>query len=80
MDITKLKLDIDEWSKVELASYEQHEEFLPTFNRQQGFNGRTRLTIREEISVANVFLCLLGQFGAPNGVLTGLRNNHDAVK
>lgn len=80
MDFTRLKLDIDEWSKVELASHAQQAEFLPIFHRQQGFNGRTRLTIREEISSANVFLCLLGQFGEPNGVLSRLRQNQDAVK
>ena len=80
MDITRLKLDINEWSKVELASREQTAVFLSEFNRFQGFTGKTRLTIREEISPADVFLCLLGEFGQPNGFLSFSRNQTDAAK
>lgn len=80
MDITRLKLDINEWSKVELASREQTAAFLSEFNRFQGFTGKTLLTIREEISPADVFLCLLGEFGQPNGFLSFSRNQTDAAK
>ena len=73
-------MDIVEWSKVAPASNQAQAEFLPEFHRMQGFTGRTRLTIREEISPADLFLCLLGQFGAPNGILSFMRQREDAVK
>jgi hypothetical protein len=80
MDIARLKFAIDDWSQVVPASDDQTAAFLPEFHRFQGFTGSTRLTIREEMAPADVFLCLLGEFGEPNGVLSEIRKQGDAVK
>jgi hypothetical protein len=80
MDIARLKMDIVEWSNVTKASDQEIAAFLPEFHRMRGFTGRTRLTIREEISPADLFLCLLGQFGDPNGILTCMRQREDTLK
>lgn len=80
MDVTRLRLDINEWSRLELADEVQGAAFQAQFNERQGFTGITRLTIREEISPADVFLCLLAQFAEPNGVLSKLRESVDEAK
>jgi len=80
MDFARLKIGVEDWSIAEIATDKQAQAFLAEFHRYQGFTGRTRLTIRDEISPADVFLCLLAGFGPPNGALSKLREVTDAVK
>jgi len=80
MDFARLKIGVEDWSIAEIATEKQAQAFLAEFHRYQGFTGRTRLTIRDEISPADVFLCLLAGFGPPNGALSKLREVTDAVK
>jgi len=80
MDAHRLEFNSNDLAKVKLAEIHEMQAFLLSFDKYKKFLYSTRLTLREEISHADIFLYLLGRFGPPNGILSFIRNRHYQLK
>lgn len=80
MDAQKSEFNSTDLAQLKLPELNDMKAFLFSFNNSKKFLYSSRLTIRHEVSQADVFLYLLGRFGPPNGILSFLRDHHSQLK
>ncbi len=80
MDYAKVKFSDEDLGLLDVPSDESLKYIGGLYLATRSFEHSNRISLRKEISPANLYLYLLGRFGPPNGVLTLLRKRDERVK
>ena len=79
MDYAKVKFSDEDLGLLDVPSDELIKFIGGLYLATKSFEHSNRISLRKEISPANLYLYLLGRFGPPNGVLTLLRKRDEGV-
>ncbi len=80
MDYAKVTFSDEDLGLLDVPSDESLKYIGGLYLATRSFENSNRISLRNELSPANLYLYLLGRFGPPNGVLTLLRKRDERAK